>query len=88
MDELALIIECKKLKSFEEKIWLKHQLSFVSEIDRSDLIQNISEMNSGNLVAQQNEINILKLTYEEGKKIGLKDAFIAIKTIILYSLIS
>ena len=39
MDELALIIECKKLKSFEEKIWLKHQLSFVSEIDRSDLIQ-------------------------------------------------
>ena len=51
-----------------EKIWLKHQLSFVSEIDRSDLIQNISEMNSGNLVAQQNEINILKLTYEEGKK--------------------
>jgi DNA polymerase III delta subunit len=68
MDELALIIECKKLKSFEEKIWLKHQLSFVSEIDRSDLIQNISEMNSGNLVAQQNEINILKLTYEEGKK--------------------
>tara|TARA_Y100000389_G_C17421708_1_gene497107 strand:- start:75 stop:797 length:723 start_codon:yes stop_codon:yes gene_type:complete len=27
-------------------------------------------------------------SYEEGKKIGLKDAFIAIKTIILYSLIS
>jgi len=25
-------------------------------------------------------------SYEEGKKIGLKDAFIALKTIILYSL--
>ncbi len=27
-------------------------------------------------------------SYEEGKKIGLKDAFIALKTIILYSLTS
>ena len=26
-------------------------------------------------------------SYDEGKKIGLKDAFIALKTIILYSLI-
>ena len=25
-------------------------------------------------------------SYEEGKKIGLKDAFIALKTIILYSI--
>ena len=66
MDELALIIDCKKLKSFEERIWLKHQLAFISEKDRPDLIQNISEMNSGNLVAQHNEVKLLKLTYLEG----------------------
>ena len=65
MDEIALIIQCKKLKSFEEKIWLKHQLDFVHEKDKPTLIQNISEMNSGNLVAQQNEVNVLKLLYKE-----------------------
>ena len=39
MDENSLIVECKKLKSFEEKIWLKKELSFVSEKDRSTLLQ-------------------------------------------------
>ena len=66
MDEIALIIDCGKLKSFEEKIWLKHQLSFISEKDRPSLVQNISEMNSGNLVAQQNEVKLLRLTYKDG----------------------
>ena len=67
MDEKALIIQCKKLKSFEEKIWLKHQLDFVHEKDKPTLIQNISEMNSGNLVAQQNEVKVLKLLYKDGE---------------------
>ena len=67
MDEKALIIQCKKLKSFEEKIWLKHQLDFVHEKDKPALIQNIFEMNSGNLVAQHNEVKILKLLYKEGE---------------------
>jgi DNA polymerase III delta subunit len=31
MDQHALIVECKKLKSFEEKIWLKNQLGFVDD---------------------------------------------------------
>lgn len=66
MDECALIVECKKLKSFEEKIWLKHELSFVSDKDKASLVQNIYEMNAGNLVAQQNEVQLLKLTYKEG----------------------
>lgn len=66
MDENSLIVECKKLKSFEEKIWLKKELSFVSEKDRSTLLQHIYEMNLGNLVAQQNEIQILRLVYEDG----------------------
>ena len=66
MEKNALIIECSKLKSFEEKIWLKAQLGFVPEQDRKSLIQNIYELNAGNLVAQQNEINILKLIYKNG----------------------
>ncbi|NCX30536.1 MAG: DNA-directed DNA polymerase, partial [Proteobacteria bacterium] len=65
MDKVALIVECKKLKSYEEKIWLKHQLDFVNEEDKKFLVQKIYEMNIGNLVAQQNEINVLKLLYKE-----------------------
>ena len=68
MDQLALIVECKKLKSFEEKIWLKNQLKFVDEDDKKSFIDNIYEMNVGNLVAQQNEIDILKLIYKNGMK--------------------
>ena len=30
MDQSAVIIECNKLKSFQEKAWLKDQLSFIS----------------------------------------------------------
>ena len=68
MDQLALIVECKKLRSFEEKIWLKNQLKFVDEDDKKSFIENIYEMNIGNLVAQQNEIDILKLIYKNGMK--------------------
>ena len=70
MEKNALIIECSKLKSFEEKIWLKAQLEFIPEQDRKSLIQNIYELNAGNLVAQQNEINILKLIYKDGVDIS------------------
>ena len=61
MEEIALIIESKKLKSFEEKIWLKQQLSFIDGSKRSDLVNKISALSSSNLVAQQNEIKLLKL---------------------------
>ena len=70
MEKNALIVECSKLKSFEEKIWLKAQLEFIPEQDRKSLIQNIYELNAGNLVAQQNEINILKLIYKDGVDIS------------------
>ena len=66
MDQYALIVECKKLKSFEEKIWLKNQLEFINEADKKKFIQNIYEMNIGNLVAQQNEVDILRLIYKNG----------------------
>ncbi len=68
MDQHALIVECKKLKSFEEKIWLKNQLGFVDEKEMKSFIENIYEMNIGNLVAQQNEVDILKLIYKSGMK--------------------
>ena len=61
MEEIALIIESKKLKSFEEKIWLKQQLGFIDSSKRSDFVNKISALSSSNLVAQQNEIKLLKL---------------------------
>ncbi|MEL0237973.1 MAG: DNA-directed DNA polymerase [Gammaproteobacteria bacterium] len=63
IDKFSLIIECRKLKSFEEKIWLKNQLNFIADKHKHDFVSNIYEMNIGNLVAQQNEVNILKLLY-------------------------
>lgn len=63
MEASSLVIECKKLKSFEEQIWLKKNLSFIPDNYRSDVVKLLSEMNSGNLVAQQNEIELLKLLY-------------------------
>ena len=61
IDEIALIIDCQKLKSFEEKIWLKQQLKFLDVQKRSEAVERIFALNSGNLVAQQNEVNLLKL---------------------------
>ena len=61
IDKFSLIIECRKLKSFEEKIWLKNQLNFIADKHKHDFVSNIYEMNIGNLVAQQNEVNILTL---------------------------
>ena len=66
MDNYSLIIECNKLKSFEEKIWIKSQLSFMEDVDAKKYTNRISDIFSGNLVAQQNEINILKLIYSNG----------------------
>ena len=69
MDRSAMIVECNKLKSFEEKIWLKNQLSFVSNNDIKKYVEIISDLFQGNLVAQQNEVNLLKLTYKENEQI-------------------
>jgi DNA polymerase III delta subunit len=77
MDKHSLIIECNKLKSYEEKIWIKNQLSFMEDSDAKEYTNRISDIFSGNLVAQQNEINILKLIYSNGdstEKIDLDSA--------------
>ena len=70
MDEHSLIIECNKLKSYEEKIWIKNQLSFMEDSDAKEYTNRISDIFSGNLVAQQNEMNILKLIYKDGVDIS------------------
>ena len=59
----SLMIECNKLKLFEEKAWVKNQLNFMTDIDAKNYSNRIIDIFSGNLVAQQNEINMLKLTY-------------------------
>jgi len=68
MDEFSLIVECKKLKSFEEQIWLKKNLDFIPDNYKNEIVQLLSEMHSGNLVAQQNEIELLKLLYSDSDK--------------------
>ena len=65
MSDISLIVQCAKLKSFEEKVWVKDRLSFMNERDAKNYTNKITDMFSGNLVAQNNEINILKLTYSE-----------------------
>jgi len=77
MNDSALIIQCSKLKSFEEKIWVKNQLKFMSEKNAKEYTERITDMYSGNLIAQNNEINILKLTYSddsESSSIGIDNA--------------
>ena len=77
MNDISLIVQCAKLKSFEEKIWVKDRLSFMNERDAKNYTNKITDMFSGNLVAQNNEINILKLTYSEesnNQDIGIDNA--------------
>ena len=56
LDSLGLIVECNKLKSYEEKAWVKNQLNFMNESDARDYSTRIADIFSGNLIAQQNEI--------------------------------
>ena len=61
----SLMIECNKLRPFEERAWVKNQLSFMSDTDADNYSNRIIDIFSNNLVAQQNEINMLKLTYSK-----------------------
>ena len=66
----SLMIECNKLKLFEEKAWIKNQLDFMSDRDAKNYSSRIIDIFSGNLVAQQNEINMLKLTYSKEETVN------------------
>ena len=75
--EISLMVQCTKLKPFEEKIWVRGKLTFMNEEDAKNYTDRITDMFSGNLVAQNNEINVLKLTYSEESNnvdIGIDDA--------------
>ena len=77
IDSKALIIECNKLKTYEEKAWVKGRLDFMNQNDTEEYTERLTSMFSGNLVAQNNEINLLKLTYSknaENQKINYDDA--------------
>ena len=77
IDSKALIIECNKLKTYEEKAWVKGRLDFMNKNDAKEYTERLTSMFSGNLVAQNNEINLLKLTYSknaENQKINYDDA--------------
>ena len=77
MNDISLIVQCAKLKPYEEKVWVKSKLTFMNEEDAINYTDRITDMFSGNLVAQNNEINVLKLTYSEESNnvdIGIDDA--------------
>ena len=76
-DKHSLIIECNKLKSNEEKIWLKNKLNFLDSESLNFFGKKISETFTGNLIAQQNEVNFIKLIYKDEnstKKYFLNDS--------------
>ena len=77
IDSKALVIECNKLKAYEEKTWVKNRLDFMNVTDIEDYTERLTNMFAGNLVAQNNEINLLKLTYakdSENKNLDYDDA--------------
>ena len=77
IDSKALIVECNKLKTYEEKAWVKDRLDFMNKSEADKYTERLTSMFSGNLVAQNNEINLLKITYSkntENKKIEYDDA--------------
>ena len=77
MNSISLIVQCAKLKPYEEKVWVKGKLTFMNDEDAKNYTDRITDMFSGNLVAQNNEINVLKLTYSEESNnvdIGIDDA--------------
>ena len=77
IDSKALIIECNKLKTYEEKAWVKGRLNFMNKNDANEYAERLTSMFSGNLVAQNNEINLLRITYSknaQNKTIDYDDA--------------
>ena len=77
IDSKALVIECNKLKAYEEKTWVKNRLDFMNVTDIKDYTERLTNVFTGNLVAQNNEINLLKLTYakdSENKNLDYDDA--------------
>ena len=59
------IVDCNKLNIYEEKLWLKNQLSFLPEKYLGVVGSAIHNNFTGNLLMQKNEVSILKLVEVE-----------------------
>ena len=65
--ELVQIIECTKLKPLDEKKWLRDKLNFLDKKDADRVASHLFELNSSNLVAHRNDIEILKILHSAEK---------------------
>ena len=74
IDQHGLIIDCKKLKPMEEKLWLKRQLEFLPKNLLPLFGGAIFQNNEGNLLGQRNEAELLKLLFLTEKNLTNLDA--------------
>ena len=69
MDEKGLIVNCGKLKTAEEKLWLKRQLEFLPKSLLPMFGGSIFQNNEGNLLGQMNEVRLLRLLFSSDQGI-------------------
>ena len=69
IDEKGLIVSCGKLKTAEEKLWLKRQLEFLPKSLLPMFGGSIFQNNEGNLLGQMNEVRLLKLLFSSDQDI-------------------
>lgn len=69
MDEKGLIVNCGKLKTAEEKLWLKRQLEFLPKSLLPMFGGSIFQNNEGNLLGQMNEVRLLRLLFSSDQDI-------------------
>jgi len=69
IDEKGLIVNCGKLKTVEEKLWLKRQLEFLPKTLLPMFGGSIFQNNEGNLLGQMNEVRLLRLLFNSDKEI-------------------
>jgi DNA polymerase III delta subunit len=74
IDEQGLIVDCKKLKTAEEKLWLKRQLEFLPKNLLPRFGGSIFQNNEGNLLGQMNEVRLLKLLFTNEQDVEENDS--------------
>ena len=65
--ELVQIIECAKLKPLDEKKWLRDKLNFLDKNNADRVTKHLFALNSNNLAAHRNDIEILKILHSAEK---------------------
>ena len=69
IDEKGLFVSCGKLKTAEEKLWLKRQLEFLPKSLLPMFGGSIFQNNEGNLLGQMNEVRLLRLLFSSDQDI-------------------